>query len=156
VLRTTLGRVVTGGLDRIRFESVLSELPTGFDVLRTEALAEGYRHIERLAAEWHAATMRFDREGEALTAACLDAELAGIGGLTIDPAQPGALRMRRFYVRSAFRRNGIGRAVAQNLLAQARACGRPVTVNAGAGSEPFWLSLGFVAEARNGHTHVFD
>jgi GNAT superfamily N-acetyltransferase len=139
----------------MRLETVRSELPTGFDVLRAEALAEGYRHIERLAAEWYTATTRFDREGEGLIAARLDAELAGIGGLTIDPIQPGALRMRRFYVRAAFRGNGIGRALAENLLAQARAFGRPVTVNAAAGSEPFWVSLGFVAEARNGHTHVF-
>lgn len=36
-----------------------------------------------------------------------------------------------------------------------RASGRLVTVNAAAvGSEPFWQSLGFISELRNGHTHV--
>jgi GNAT superfamily N-acetyltransferase len=100
--------------------------------------------------------MRFDREGEALIAAHLGADLAGIGGLTIDPAEAGALRMRRFYVRASFRRAGIGRAIAENLLAHARTFGRPLTVNAGAGSDPFWRSLGFVPEARNGHSHVFE
>jgi GNAT superfamily N-acetyltransferase len=149
-------RVLTSGADQVQLHRVFIELPAGFDVLRVEARAEGYRHIERLADEWIAGTMRFDREDEALMAATLTPQLAGIGGLTIDPFQPGALRMRRFYVRAAFRRNGIGRAVAENLLARAREFGRTVTVNAGAGSEPFWRSLGFVAEARNGHTHVFE
>jgi GNAT superfamily N-acetyltransferase len=139
---------------RVRLERIVEKLPFGFDLLRAEAQAEGYRHLERLAEEWSAGTMRFDREGEVLLAARFDADLAGIGGLTIDPALPGALRMRRFYVGKSFRRNGIGRALAEKLLAHARASGGPVTVNAAAGSELFWVSLGFVSDLRNGHTHV--
>jgi hypothetical protein len=46
--------------------------------------------------------------------------------------------------------------MAEHLLARAHALGRTVTVNAGAGSEPFWRSLGFVPDVRNGHTHVFE
>jgi GNAT superfamily N-acetyltransferase len=141
-------------LDRTRLERVVKELPASFEVLRAEARAEGYRHIDRLAIEWRTGVMRFDREGEALLAALLDADLAGVGGLTIDPTHPSALRMRRFYVRKSFRRNGIGRAIAENLLAPAHASGLLVTVNAGGGSEPFWESLGFVSDPRNGHTHV--
>lgn len=140
----------------MRLERVLTELPAGFDALRAEACAEGYRHVDRLAVEWLAGTIRFDRDGEALLAAGLGGHLAGIGGLTIDPSQPDSFRMRRFYVRSPFRRAGIGRAIAENLLARARASGRPVTVNAAEGSELFWRSLGFVAEVRNGHTHVIE
>ena len=138
----------------MRLDRVVSELPPGFDRLMTEASAEGYRHVARLAAEWAAGTTRFEREGEALIAVHLGGELVAIGGLTVDPAEAGALRMRRFYVRRSFRRKGIGRKLAQSLLAGAGALGRPVTVNAGAGSEPFWLSLGFVADRRSGHTHV--
>jgi GNAT superfamily N-acetyltransferase len=138
----------------VRLERVVDELPSGFDRLRSEARTEGYRHLERLAEEWKTRTMRFDREGEALLAARLDAGLAGIGGLTIDPEVPAALRMRRFYVAKSFRRHGIGRALAENLLVHARASGRFVTVNAAAGSEPFWGSLGFVSEPRSGHTHA--
>jgi GNAT superfamily N-acetyltransferase len=140
----------------MRLERVITELPAGFDVLRAEARAQGYRHVDRLADEWRAGTMRFDREGEALIAAHLGGDLSGLGGLTIDPFQRDALRMRRFYVRAAFRRNGIGRAIAENLLVRARRFGRKVTVNAGVGSERFWQSLGFVADARNGHNHIFE
>ena len=138
----------------MRLERVLTELPAGFDSLRAEARAEGYRHLDRLAEEWNSGKMRFDRDGEALFAARVGADLAGIGGLTIDPMLAGALRMRRFYVRKSFRRSGIGRAIAENLLAQAHAPDRPVTVNGGAGSEPFWESLRFVADRNDGHTHV--
>ena len=138
----------------MRLERVLTELPAGFDSLRAEARGEGYRHLDRLAEEWNSGKVRFDRDGEALFAARVGADLAGIGGLTLDPVLPGALRMRRFYVRKSFRRGGIGRAIAEHLLAQAQAFNRPVTVNGGAGSEPFWESLGFVADRNGGHTHV--
>jgi GNAT superfamily N-acetyltransferase len=138
----------------LRLARVVDELPTGLGRLRAEARSEGHRHLERLADEWNTRAMRFDRDGEALLAARLDGSLAGIGGLTIDPAIPDALRMRRFYVAKSLRRHGIGRALAEKLLAGARALRRPVTVNAGAGSEPFWEALGFVAEPRYGHTHV--
>jgi GNAT superfamily N-acetyltransferase len=138
----------------LQIERIVGELPSGFDLLRAEAQAEGYRHLNRLAEEWAAHMARFDRGAEALLAARLDGDLAGIGGLTIDPVLPGALRMRRFYVAKSLRRHGIGRALAEKLLAGARALRRPVTVNAGAGSEPFWEALGFVAEPRYGHTHV--
>lgn len=150
------GSLGTAAADRIRLQRVAEQLPAGFDALRAAARAEGYRHLERLATEWTAGTMRFDREGEALLAARVDGELAGIGGLTIDPWQTGALRMRRFYVRSSSRRNGVGRAMAANLLRHARSSGLPVTVNATAGSELFWEALGFISDARNRHTHLLS
>ncbi len=81
--------------------------------------------------------------------------LAGVGGLTLDPVVPGALRMRRFYVHPAFRRYGIGRRLAVALLERPGTAGRRVTVNAGtAGAPVFWEALGFVAEQRDRHTHV--
>jgi hypothetical protein len=85
-------------IDPLELEPVTGDLPAGFETLRAEALAEGFRQVERLAAEWAWRTTRFDREGEALLAARLNGVLVGIGGLTIEPVVPGALRMRRFYV----------------------------------------------------------
>jgi GNAT superfamily N-acetyltransferase len=132
---------------------VVESLPTGFDALRAEALAEGYRFVERLAADWTAGRMRFDGEGEALLSGRVSGVLAGIGGLTIEPAIPDALRMRRFYVRPAFRRTGLGRQIATTLLAGV-STDRLVTVNAAPASFSFWESLGFVPDARDGHTHI--
>ncbi len=143
-------------LAAVRLQRVIGALPSGFEALRAEAQAEGYRHLDRLAADWAAGAVRFDREGEALFVAYANGALAGIGGLTIDPAMPGALRMRRFYIGTRFRRSGIGHQLATALLDQATRTGRPVTVNAAARSEPFWESLGFVRQLRDGHTHVLE
>jgi GNAT superfamily N-acetyltransferase len=137
----------------IRLEVVVRAWPAGFDALRAEALAEGYRHIERLASDWVSGASRFDCDGEALFAAQQSGVLAGIGGLTIDPVLPDALRVRRFYVRPRFRRAGVGRQLAAMLLEQSARRGCPVTVNAGAASFAFWEALGFTPEFRDGHTH---
>jgi GNAT superfamily N-acetyltransferase len=141
-------------LATVQLERVVDGLPSGFESLRAEASAEGYRFVERLATDWTAGAIRFDQAGEALLVAHVGKELAAVGGLTIDPAMPEALRMRRFYVRKRFRRCGIGRRLALALLERAVAAARPVTVNAGSGSEPFWTALGFIPDPRDGHTHV--
>lgn len=139
----------------IETEAVVEDLPTGFDALRAEARAEGFRQVERLAADWAARTTRFDREGEALLAARVSRVLAGVGGLTIEPVVPGALRMRRFYVRPAFRRGGIGRQLVTALLTHVRA-GQLITANVAPASISFWEAVGFTPDARDGHTHILN
>jgi GNAT superfamily N-acetyltransferase len=134
---------------------VIENLPAGFHVLQEEARAERYLFVERLAADWEARRMRFDREGEALLAAHVAGVLAGMGGLTIEPVMSGALRMRRFYVRPFCRRAGIGRKLATALLERARSTGLVVTVNAAPASASFWESLGFAPDMRDGHTHLY-
>jgi GNAT superfamily N-acetyltransferase len=141
--------------DPIEVETVIGDLPAGFDTLRAEALAEGFRQVERLSADWMSRAVRFDREGEALLAAHRNGVLAGIGGLTIEPIVPGAVRMRRFYVRPAFRRSGVGLQLATALLARVIP-GRLITVNAAPASFPFWESVGFTPHARDGHTHILN
>jgi GNAT superfamily N-acetyltransferase len=86
----------------------------------------------------------------------LNGVLVGIGGLTIEPVVPGALRMRRLYVRPRFRRCGVGRKLATALLEQRGQTGRLITVNAAAGSIRFWEALGFKPDLREGHTHVLN
>ena len=131
---------------------VVSSLPTGFDVLRAEACGEGYRNIDRLARDWADGTTRFDAPGEALLAALVADELAGMGGMTVDPNDRGAQRLRRFYVRAAHRRQGVGRRIAEALIAGA---GHHLVVNAGTEQAArFWAALGFVPDRRGGHTHL--
>ena len=88
-------------------------------------------------------------------AARLNDVLAGIGGLTVEPVIAHALRMRRFYVRPAFRRSGVGLQLATALLARVIP-GRLITVNAAPTSFPFWESVGFTPHARDGHTHILN
>jgi GNAT superfamily N-acetyltransferase len=140
----------------IHLAPVLDGLPLGIDVLGAEAACEGYRFLERLVAEWMSHRQRFAREGEALLAAYVGNELAGIGGITIEPAVMGALRMRRFYVRPSFRRRGIGHKLALSLLERSRSLECQVMVNAGpAEASAFWEALGFMPDPGNGHTHIF-
>jgi GNAT superfamily N-acetyltransferase len=137
-----------------RPEPITERLPDGFDTMRIDARSEGYRFLDRLADDWAAGTTRFDRDGEALLAAYFDGVLAGVGGLTLDPVVPGALRMRRFYVRPSARQHGIGRRLVQALLEDPRRTGKVVTVNAAEGSRGFWEALGFTPDPRDGHTHI--
>ena len=142
--------------DRLRLVSVIADLPADFGAMRAEAGAEGYHFLERLAEDWQSGATRFDRQGEALLVAFCNEVVAGIGGVTIEPVLPNALRMRRFYVRAPLRRCGIGRKLASALLDRAQRTGRRITVNAAPGSTRFWESLGFKPDRRDGHTHILD
>ncbi len=138
----------------IRLARVTGALPAGFEALRDEARASGYGMLDTLAREWASGATRFDRPGERLIAAYVDDALAGIGGVTLEPAMSGALRMRRFYVAPAYRRRGVGRALAITLLDEARRQRCAVTCNAAGGSERFWEALGFAPDRRDGRTHL--
>jgi len=133
---------------------VFDELPEDLPELRAEALHEGFRHLERLCGEWSAGTCRFDRDGEALLVAFRTGELAGIGGMSLEPADHTASRMRRFYVRADHRQQGIGRALAGALIQEASHAGRAMTVNAtNPASAGFWEAMGFRRDQRCGWTH---
>ncbi len=133
-------------------------LPEGFEALRREAAAEGFRHVERLAVGYASGAMRFDGEGEALFGAVVDGELAAVGGVTRDEENPGldARRMRRLYVRPAYRRRGVGRALAGAMIQQAMAAAPLATVNAGTPDAPaFWEAMGFAPAHAGGRvTHA--
>lgn len=139
----------------MRLELVVEALPAEFDQLRAESGAEGHRFLDRLVNDWATGLMRFDRPGEILLATYSDDDmLVGVGGITVDPEISGALRMRRFYVRSAFRRTGIGRTIAETLLESAIREVDIITLNAAPASFRFWESLGFVPDKQAGHSHV--
>ena len=143
-------------ISEVRLVRVDENLPPGFDWMREEARAEGYRFLDRLVADWVAGTIRFDRPGEMLFAADVDGIVAATGGLTVEPMVPNAFRMRRLYVRRKFRRAGIGRHLVEALLGPPLRDGHAVTVNAAAGSAAFWEALGFAPDPCNGHTHLLQ
>jgi GNAT superfamily N-acetyltransferase len=127
-------------------------LPDGFDALRAEADAEGHRHMARLAVEVAETPELF----LALLAAFDDGELLGIGGMTAEPTDPTAIRMRRLYVTQAARGRGVARAIANALLNEALGQTRLVTVHAGnAGAERFWEAMGYAPVAHRPWSHQF-
>lgn len=95
----------------------------GIEQLQREALEEGYLFVERLCAEWRNGTNRFRAPGERLYG-CLDqSSLIAIGGLNQDPFadRPDIGRIRRVYVRPAWRNRGIGNALIRTLVEDASA-----------------------------------
>ncbi|MGV1792064.1 GNAT family N-acetyltransferase [Rhizobium sp. A37_96] len=138
----------------LQFEEIAVDLPYDFEMLRHDAAREGKRFVERLHAEWESGRQRFTGVHEALVAARVNGDLAGIGGLTVDPDMTSAMRMRRFYIRPSHRRHGIGRQLTMTLLSRSIANGTIVTVNTDdAGAALFWETLGFQFDPKAGHTH---
>lgn len=135
-------------------------LPEGLAPLRAAAAAEGFRFLERLAADWAAGANRFDGPGEALFFAhAPGGALLGLCGLNRDPwAGEDAARLRRLYVAAAARRRGVGAALVAHAIAHAQAAGfarlRLRTDDAGAAS--FYEALGFARVEDASATHALD
>lgn len=138
----------------VQLVRVIDALPDSFDALRAEAVAEGHRHLDRLAAEWADDRGRFT----AVLAAFAGGELVGIGALTPEPqpaAEP-ALRMRRLYVARAARRQGVARTIISALLQEALGEVRLVTAHAGNPEAAlFWQAEGFAPVADAAWSHEF-
>lgn len=132
------------------------ELPHHFDQFLSDAATEGFDHMSVLQEQWRDGSNRFERPGEILALATIDGEMAGIGGITRDFVDSGWLRMRRFYVRPAYRRLGVGRKIALHVLEHARPFNRQIVLYAdGPEAEAFWTTLGFGLIERKNTTHIF-
>lgn len=109
------------------------ELPTpGIEQLRSDALGEGYNFVETLIGECSMGTNRYDQPGETLLG-CFDGDaLVAVGGLNVDPFanDRDVGRVRRVYVRPAWRNRGIGRALVTALVERARGNFRCVRLRA--------------------------
>ena len=140
---------------------IFDDLPEDFDALAAEASGEGVRNMALLANGWatkqERAGARFQDDGEALLAAFLAGTLAGVGGLSVetDATEP-ARRLRRFFVRPMFRRQGVATALASALVHEGLDSVGLLTVNAAASpaAGPFWEAQGFVADTSGPWTHV--
>ncbi|AAK24081.1 GNAT family N-acetyltransferase [Caulobacter vibrioides] len=135
---------------------IFDELPDGFGDLVAEASGKGVRNMALLAEGWRAG-VRFHNDGEALLAAFLAGDLAGIGAMTPEPAalEP-ARRLRRFYVRPDMRRRGVATALASALIHEGFDSVRLLTVNARAAdaAAPFWEAQGFEPDTIGPWTHT--
>lgn len=98
----------------------LSALPKAIWALEADAVAEGFRFLTRLIAEWESGANRFERTGECLLGVIDSGKLVAVGGLSYDPyAGPDVGRLRRVYVARASRGRNIGNALVGQLLEHA-------------------------------------
>ncbi len=109
-----------------------------------------------LIDEWESGDERFDGPGDALFGAFDGDALVGIGGVTIEH-DADAMRMRRFYVLRDWRKRGVGRALAQLMMARGLEHADFLTCNARAtpAAEKFWEAMGFAPVNAPGWTHTF-
>jgi len=134
------------------------ELPAlGLKRLQSEATAEGYDFVQTLTEEWASAENRFDAPGEILCGHLDQGLLVAVGGLNCDPfaGRPDVGRIRRVYVRPAWRNKGIGRALVVSLIEQARTHFRCVRLRAeNAEAARLYERIGFAPIANPDATHI--
>jgi GNAT superfamily N-acetyltransferase len=134
------------------------ELPIpGMERLQSEAQAEGYDFVETLVEQWASAENRFEAPGEILCGHLDQGLLVAVGGLNCDPfaGRPDVGRIRRVYVRPAWRNKGIGRSLVIRLIEQAKPHFRSVRLRAeNAEAARLYERIGFAPIANPDATHI--
>jgi GNAT superfamily N-acetyltransferase len=131
----------------------------GLEELRADAAREGYTFLDRLAEEWASGANRFDGSGEVLCG-CLDGgNLVAVGGVNRDPFldDPRIGRIRRVYVRPAWRNHKLGTALVLWLLDFARPSFEVVRLRAeNPGAARLYERLGFLRIDDPNATHILQ
>lgn len=120
-----------------------------------ESSSQGFRFVRRLLQEYRSGVNCFDRQGEALFAALINAETIGIGGLNQDPYfnDSNVGRLRHLYVGSSWRRQGIGRLLTERIIHEARQHYRLLTLRTDTlEADRFYQKLGFKTQQNWKHT----
>ena len=138
------------------------ELPVpGMESLQSEALAEGYGFIQTLVEQWASGENRFDAPGEILCGHLDQGLLVAVGALNIDPfaGRTEIGRIRKIYVRHAWRNKGVGRALVTTLIERARTHFRCVRLRAdNTNAARLYERIGFAPVESPDATHmlIFD
>ncbi|WP_150759353.1 GNAT family N-acetyltransferase [Pseudomonas fluorescens] len=124
--------------------------------LEVEAVAEGFRFLTRLIAEWESGANRFDQQGECFLGVFRNGRLIAVGGLSFDPfSEAGVGRLRRVYVARASRGQNVGKALVQQLLDLASGHFRVVRLSTDTPEgAAFYLRCGFQSIQDDFATHV--
>jgi GNAT superfamily N-acetyltransferase len=119
---------------------------TELQPLLVESRTQGFKFLDTLVDEYASGVNRFALPGEGLFGLYNATELLAIGGLNLDPFlhDPLVGRVRHLYVVADWRRQGLGRALMEEIIHTARSHFRLLTLRTF--SEPaarFYLALGF-------------
>jgi GNAT superfamily N-acetyltransferase len=136
------------------------ELPfPGIERLLMDAQDEGYDFIQTLVDDWASGENRFDAPGETLCGHIDQGLVVAVGGLNCDhfAGRPDMGRIRRVFVRRAWRNNGVGRALVSALIDAARNHFRCVRLRAeNEDAARLYERMGFVPIADPDATHILS
>jgi GNAT superfamily N-acetyltransferase len=95
---------------------------TTIEELAADAQADSRRMVSRLIQEWNDGSNRFDEPGERLYYSARGTQICAVCGLNRDPFadHPAVGRVRRLYVAVAARRMGVGSAIMNRLMVDAK------------------------------------
>jgi N-acetylglutamate synthase-like GNAT family acetyltransferase len=146
-------------VDRIQIVRLYA-LPPGLEALRAEAVRQGFSFMDRLVSDWASGANTFSRPGECFFGASVDGRLVAVGGLNVDPylMQTDVGRIRHVYVLDGWRRTGIGKALIDRLLSDARGVFGEVRLRVATDSTAgFYIRCGFspADDATASHTLKF-
>jgi GNAT superfamily N-acetyltransferase len=125
--------------------------------LREEAGREGFRFLERLISEWESGANRFDQRGECFVGGYVGGHLAAVGGLNRDPfTDPRRIgRLRHLFISGNYRRQGIGSAIVDHLVRQARPHFAELHLRTDStDAASFYMRLGFRAVIHPTASHI--
>ncbi|MBD0687717.1 MULTISPECIES: GNAT family N-acetyltransferase [unclassified Pseudomonas] len=142
-------------MNRLSIQPICALSP-GVQVLEAEAVAEGFRFLTRLIAEWESGVNQFDRCGEGFFGAFRDDQLIAVGGLSYEPyAGSDTGRLRRVYVAPASRGQNVGRFLVNHLLEHATQRFRTVRLSTDTPEgAAFYVRCGFQPIRDDFATHV--
>jgi GNAT superfamily N-acetyltransferase len=144
--------------DRVQIAR-LTSLSPDLKTLQAEAVRQGFGFMDRLVSDWTSGTNTFSQPGECLLGGFADNRLVGIGGLNKDPylARDDVGRVRHLYVLDSFRQRGIGRALVDRILSEARGVFGELRLRTDTeGAAAFYIRCGFcpVRDATASHTLI--
>lgn len=129
----------------------------GLLALVEESMRGGHNFLQRTMDDWYSGANKFDRPGEKLWGLFIGKDLAGVGGLNIDPYSLTTKigRVRHLYVGEGYRRAGYATLIMNKILKEA--CYnftvlRLFTDNAGASA--FYEKLGFKQTRQYKASHI--
>jgi GNAT superfamily N-acetyltransferase len=142
-------------MEPIVIASILELEPESINHLAEESLSQGFRFVERLIQDYRQGLNCFDRSGEILLTASVQGAVVGIGGLNRDPYFNDSKigRLRHLYVKSVWRRHGVGRLLVTQLIREANQHYQLLTLRTDTpDANEFYQKLGFKTDPSWEHT----
>ncbi|MFS0671795.1 GNAT family N-acetyltransferase [Ornithinibacillus sp. 179-J 7C1 HS] len=109
-------------MDKYRVLRITTLLGKDSNILVEDSKNEGFRFVERLVTEYKNGSNQFNKQGEALYGVYSELNtLIAVGGINIDPFSNDEKvgRLRRFYVKKEFRRQGVGSILLRKIIQEA-------------------------------------